>query len=101
LYNFSKVRKCCKVEENQFSVGSRAMARQKVYSAIVNAVKADRLVEPFGRKEFRSACPGLGDGTYQAFLDKHRRGNPGGNSELFEKVAPGKFRLIRPVKYGL
>ncbi len=73
----------------------------KVYSAIVEAVKSSRLSEPFSRKEFRRACPGLGEGTYQAFLDKHRRGNPGGNSELFEKVAPGRFRLIRPFKYGL
>ena len=77
------------------------MSQHEVYSTIVNAVEAKRLVEPFGNNDFRSACPGLGNGTYQAFLYKHRRGNPGGNSELFEQVAPGKFRLIRPYKYGL
>ena len=80
---------------------SNEVAQHKVYSAIVMAVKTKRLKEPFGQKEFRSACPGLGDGTYQAFLHKHRKGNPGGNSELFKRVEPGRFRVIRPFKYGL
>ncbi len=60
-----------------------------------------RLKEPFTKEDFLSACPGLGDGTYNAFLHKHRVGNPGANSELFELVMPGKFRCIRPFKYGL
>ena len=77
------------------------MAMHSVYSAIVKAVKSGRLKEPFGNNEFRSACPDLGEGTYQAFLHKHRRGNPGGDSELFELVSKGKFRVIRPYKYGL
>ena len=77
------------------------MAGHKVYSAIVRAVKTGRLKEPFGQKEFRLACPGFADGAYRAFLNKHRKGNPGGNSELFIRVAPGKFRVIRPFKYGL
>jgi hypothetical protein len=77
------------------------MAQHKVYSAIVRAVKSKQLKEPFGSKEFRAACPDFGDGTYNAFLHKHRKCNPGGNSELFVRVAPGKFRLIRPFKYGL
>ena len=73
----------------------------KVYSAIVSAVKNETLQEPFTKSDFREACPGFGDGTYNAFLDKHSKGNPGGNSELFERVAPGKFRCLRPFKYGL
>jgi len=77
------------------------MAQHKVYSAIVRAVKSRRLNEPFGLREFMLACPGFADGTYKVFLNKHRRGNPGGNSELFLRVAPGKFRVIRPFKYGL
>ena len=77
------------------------MAQHKVYSAIVKAIKKRKLKEPFGSKEFRIACPGFADGTYNAFLYKHRKGNPGGNSELFKKVASGKFRVIRPFKYGL
>ena len=77
------------------------MAQHKVYSAIVMAVKTKRLKEPFGQKEFRSACPGFAYGTYNVFLNKHRKGNPGANSELFRRVAPGRFRVIRPFKYGL
>jgi hypothetical protein len=77
------------------------MANHKVYSAIVQAVKSGELIEPFGQDDFRLACPNLGEGTYQAFLHKHRKGNPGGVSELFELVASGKFRLLRPYRYGL
>ena len=77
------------------------MANHKVYSAIVATVKEGKLKEPFSQKDFRQACPGFAEGTYNAFLHKHRKGNPGGASELFDKVAPGKFRLLRPFRYGL
>lgn len=77
------------------------MAGHKVYSCIVESVKRGKLKEPFTRDDFRKACPNFSEGTYNAFLDKHRVGNPGGNSELFEKVSPGKFKLVRPLKYGL
>ena len=73
----------------------------RIYRSIVNAVKTRRLKEPFTRDDFRKSCPGFGEGTYNAFLYKHRKGNLGGNSELFELVSPGKFKLIRPIKYGL
>lgn len=59
----------------------------RVYEAIVSAVKTGRLREPFSRREFRTCCPGFGAGTYNAFLDKHARGNPSGASELFEGLA--------------
>jgi len=65
----------------------------KVYSAIVAAVRSGQLHEPFSRIEFRDACPGLGDGTYNAFLDKHSEGNPGGNSELFKRAAPAALSV--------
>jgi hypothetical protein len=77
------------------------MRRHRVYSAIVSAVRAGRLQEPFGSAEFQKACPGFARGTYQVFLSKHRRGNPGGNTELFERVSPGWFNLLRPIRYGL
>lgn len=77
------------------------MTQHRVYSAIVQAVKTRRLKEPFGSREFKMACPGFADGTYNVFLNKHRKGNPGGTSELFKRVSPGKFRVIRPFKYGL
>jgi hypothetical protein len=75
--------------------------KHKVYETIVKAVRAGELVEPFTTQDFRRTCPGLGNGTYNAFLHKHSRGNPGNNSELFEKTGPGKFMCLRPFKYGL
>ena len=77
------------------------MAGHKVYKSIIDAVKSGRLREPFSKSEFEIACSGLGKGTYNAFLYKHRLGNPGGNSELFEMSSPGQFMLIKPLKYGL
>jgi len=77
------------------------MREHEVYRAIVKAVKEGRLKEPFTKEDFRRACPRFGEGTYNAFLWKHRVGNPGGNTELLELVEPGKFRLVRPFKYGL
>jgi hypothetical protein len=77
------------------------MAEHKVYRCIVEAVRGGKLEEPFTRDDFRKGCPNFGEGTYNAFLDKHSLRNPGGESELFERVAPGRFRLLRPIKYGL
>lgn len=72
-----------------------------VYEAIVAAVKSGRLREPFSKEDFRGACPGLGGGTYNAFLWKHRQGNNGDTSELFSLVSPGRFQCLRPFRYGL
>jgi hypothetical protein len=77
------------------------MANNKVYSAIIRATKSGELKEPFGPREFRRACPGFGEGTYKAFLYKHKKGNSGGESELFEWISRGKFRLLRPFRYDL
>jgi len=77
------------------------MTRHRVYSVIVLAVQSGQLLEPFSQADFRRACPGFGEGTYQAFLHKHRLGNPGGYTELFERVSPGRFKLLRPIRYGL
>ena len=77
------------------------MARHRIYACIVGAVRSGDLKEPFTVADFGRACPGFGEGTYNAFLHKHAVGNPGGNSELFERVGPGRFKLLRPIKYGL
>jgi hypothetical protein len=74
---------------------------QKVYKAIVEAIKAGKLKEPFSKDDFERECPRFGYGTYNAFLWKHCRGNLGGASELFERASPGKFVILRPFKYGL
>ena len=73
----------------------------KVYKAIVEAIRSASLKEPFAQGDFREQCPGFGQGTYNAFLYKHRVGNPGGKSELFELVNSGSFKCVRPFKYGL
>ena len=70
-----------------------------VYRAIVTAIKKGKLKEPFSNADFKKACHGLGKGTYQAFLYKHRDGNPGGNSELFRLISTGLFKCLRPFKY--
>ena len=72
-----------------------------VYASIVRAVRSGRLKEPFSVHDFRSACPGLGEGTYNAFLHKHSVGNMGAASELFVRVVPGKFKCVRPFDYNL
>lgn len=77
------------------------MASHEVYAAIVSAVRSRELRGPFSQSDFRHACHGLGEGTYKAFLYKHRLRNPGGNTELFELVRPGWFKLLRPIRYGL
>ena len=75
------------------------MAGHKVYFSILKAIKEGRLKEPFGNEDFKRTCPGFAVGTYQAFLHKHRQGNPGSYSELFKLVDKGKFKVIRPFKY--
>jgi hypothetical protein len=77
------------------------MVSHEVYAAIVSAVRSGELQEPFSPAGFRRACPGFGEGTYRAFLYKHRLGNQGGSTELFELVRPGRFSLLRPIRYGL
>jgi hypothetical protein len=73
----------------------------KVYRKIISAIKQGMLKEPFSNNDFRRNCPGLGDGTYKAFLYKHKKGNAGENSVLFEQVGTNLFKIIKPFKYGL
>lgn len=62
--------------------------------AIRAAVRDGRLLEPFRAKDVKRACPGFANKAYHVFLPKHRRGNPGGNTELFERVDRGLYRLL-------
>lgn len=77
------------------------MPSHKIYSSIVEAVQNGKLEEPFTKDDFRKVCPGFAEGTHSVFLKKHRVGNPGGNTELFKEVSPGKFELVKAFKYGL
>jgi len=77
------------------------MSEHAVYGRLVYEARKGTIKEPFTVADFQKACPGLGRGTYRAFLYKHRLGNPGKKTELFELVGPGKFKFIRPFKYDL
>jgi excisionase family DNA binding protein len=72
----------------------------KLYKDIVDAVRSGTLTEPFTSSDVRRACPGWSSNTYGTFLPKHRVDNPGGNSELFEQLPTGQYKLLRPIKYG-
>jgi len=61
------------------------------------AIRAGRLGEPFRAKDVNNA---IGITYAGVFLPKHRLGNPGENgepnSEHFEQIARGLYRLIEP-----
>lgn len=69
--------------------------RSRVVEAIDTALGRGNLTEPFSNEDFRHACPGFGRGTYNAFLWKHSRGNPGCQSEYFERIGKNRFRRIQ------
>ena len=52
------------------------------------------LPEPLRPADLRHACPGWASHTYGVFLPKHRRGNPGGYTEYFERHPDGSYSLI-------
>ena len=67
---------------------------RRLAKEIYAARKEGRLPAVFSSKNVSSVCPGWSKRTYAVFLPKHRAGNPGGDSELFERVAPGLYRLL-------
>ena len=58
---------------------------------ICESVDRGDLVEPFGAKELRAI--GVRDSTAGGFTPKHAVGNPQGETELFVRVSPGRYRL--------
>ena len=76
--------------------------QHRVYSTIVEAVKSGKLREPFTSNDLIRVCgKQIKEGTCKTFPRKHRIENPAGNTELFEMVSKGKFKIIRPYKYDL
>ena len=69
-------------------------AMKEFASQIYAAINEDRLNEPFGPDDVKRACPGWANHTYTNFLPKHAIDNPGKNTELFERVAPGRYRAL-------
>ena len=61
---------------------------------IYSAVAAGRLKEPFRPSDVRRACPGWATKTPGVFLPKHRIGNPGKETELFERLPDGSYKTI-------
>lgn len=66
-------------------------AQHHFYDDIVRALEAGTLTEPFTCDEVERSCPGT-EGLSRGFLDEHAVGNDAGNPELFEEVAPGRYR---------
>jgi hypothetical protein len=62
---------------------------------IREAVDSGRLPAIFGPAEVNKVLSIHWAGT---FLPKHRAGNPGGYTELFVRVEPGRYRLKYPEK---
>jgi hypothetical protein len=77
-----------------------AMAHE-TYKEIIRLVKSKKLKEPFYPKDIVKAAPKINSGTSRTFPIRHRKGNPGGNSELFVQLKNGGYKLIKPYKYGL
>ena len=61
---------------------------------IRDAVLKGLLSEPFTAESARRVLPGWQKHTYENVLAQHTVGN-GKRSELFERVAPGWYRIIR------
>ena len=55
------------------------------------AVRVGKLHEPFKASEVNKL---LGIHWAGTFLPKHRVENPGGDTELFVRVAKGRYRLV-------
>jgi hypothetical protein len=67
---------------------------KKLANEIYHAVNSGELEQPFTAAMVKRACPRWAEKTYQVFLPKHRKGNPGGNTVLFDQVARGSYQLI-------
>lgn len=63
--------------------------------AIREARRDNFLPECFTPDDVRVLCPGWAPQTYETFLPKHRRKNPGGYTVYFERNEDGTYSLIR------
>jgi hypothetical protein len=70
------------------------MRSGRFITEIRKAVGEEHLSELFSQEAVKNAVPGYAEKTYHVFLPKHRKGNPGGNTELFVRVSRGLYRLL-------
>jgi hypothetical protein len=79
-------------------VNRRVSCDSWAVSRFVNDIRQARrrgaLPERFRAADVRRACPGWADRTYAVFLPKHRRGNPAGYTEYFDRHPDGHYSLI-------
>lgn len=66
---------------------------KRLIREIRRACRDGRLIQPFGPRDVRDAGVPCAPATPGTFLPKHRIGNPGGNTELFVRVARGRYVL--------
>jgi hypothetical protein len=63
---------------------------KEIGSLIYEAVRSNRLSQPFNVRMVKSACPHAEhESSYSTFLPKHAEDNPGGYSALFVRVSRG------------
>ncbi len=65
----------------------------KLFMTIKNAKDSEILIEPFRVSDVNAACNGLLMKS-PSFLSKHRKDNPGGHYEYFDRDAMGEYRLL-------
>lgn len=61
---------------------------------IRRAVRGGKLCKRFRAADVSRACPRWSQRTYSNFLPKHRVGNPGCNTELFDRHEDGSYSLV-------
>jgi len=71
------------------------------YKTIIKLVNSKKLKEPFYPKDIINVTRAKNLKTLRNFAIVHRKGNPTGTSELFTQHKDGRYKLIRPFKYGL
>ena len=71
------------------------------YEAIIKLVKSKKLKEPFFPADIAKATRAKNAGTLRRYPTRHRKGNPDGYSVLFTKLKDGRYKLVRPFKFGI
>jgi hypothetical protein len=73
----------------------------ETYKTIIKLINSKKLNEPFYPRDIIKATKVKNPRTFHTFPAKHRKRNPQGTSELFIQQKDGRYKLIRPYKYGL
>lgn len=63
---------------------------KQTFASIQSAVNSGRLGTPFKPSDVNRVLKITFAAT---FLPKHRVGNPGGNTELFDRLGPGLYKI--------